>query len=78
MYDAGKNQIVISLRDHDEPIDQYSFKGTRLLSDIYNRCNVAIFEPAGDSEAAKDPEMEGCNGGRAQHVTEKLNMRACA
>lgn len=29
-------------------------RGARLLSEIYQRCNVAIYEPAGAEEALKD------------------------
>lgn len=33
-------------------------KGTRLLSDIYQRCNVAILEPSGFEEAILDPKWQ--------------------
>ncbi|CAI9776083.1 unnamed protein product [Fraxinus pennsylvanica] len=33
-------------------------RGTRLLSDIYQRCNVAIYKPAGHEEALKDSKWK--------------------
>nr|GMD89755.1 Retrovirus-related Pol polyprotein from transposon TNT 1-94 [Ipomoea batatas] len=38
----------------DENIDHVPVRGTRTLSDIYERCNVAVFEPANFTEAEKD------------------------
>ena len=34
--------------------DDPPVRGTRLLSDIYQRCNIAFYEPAGYEEALKD------------------------
>ena len=36
--------------------DDLPIRGKRLLSDIYQRCNVAIYEPASCEEALKDPK----------------------
>lgn len=41
----------------DENVDDPPVRGTRLLSDIYERCNVAVLEPANFDEA--------CNAGGA-------------
>ncbi|KAL0547185.1 hypothetical protein IC582_017113 [Cucumis melo] len=38
----------------NEIVDDASVRGTRLLSDIYERCNVAVCEPANYAEAKKD------------------------
>lgn len=42
----------------DELEDDPPIRGTRLLSDIYARCNVAIYEPANHEEALKDPKWK--------------------
>ncbi|XP_022853192.1 uncharacterized protein LOC111374707 [Olea europaea var. sylvestris] len=39
---------------HNELEDDPPIRGTRPLSDIYHRCNVALCEPAGHEEALKD------------------------
>ena len=38
-----------------ELVDDTPIRGTRSLVDIYQRCNVAVLEPA-DFEAAKDDQ----------------------
>jgi len=38
--------------------DDPSIRGTRLLSDIFQRCNVTICEPACCEEALKDPKWK--------------------
>ena len=43
---------------HNELEDEPSIRGTRLLSDIYQRCNVAICEPASYEETLKDPKWK--------------------
>lgn len=35
-------------------MDDQPIRGTRSLSDIYQRCNVAVFEPVGYEEAKID------------------------
>lgn len=39
---------------HNETVDDASVRGTRLLSDVYERCNIAVCEPADYTEAKKD------------------------
>lgn len=41
---------------NDENIDDPPVRGSRLLSDIYERCNVAVLEPENFTEAEKDPK----------------------
>lgn len=38
----------------DETVDKPPVRGTKLLSDIYQRCNVAVCEPAGFMEAKEN------------------------
>ena len=38
--------------------DDLPIRGKRLLSDIYQRCNVAIYEPASCEETLKDPKWK--------------------
>lgn len=38
-----------------EDVDELPVRGTRLLSDIYKKCSVAVLEPGGYEEAEKDP-----------------------
>uniref|UniRef100_M1C9C0 Uncharacterized protein n=1 Tax=Solanum tuberosum TaxID=4113 RepID=M1C9C0_SOLTU len=41
-----------------EQEDDHPVKGRKLLSDIYQRCNVAIYEPAGPVKAFQDPKWK--------------------
>ncbi|XP_038897360.1 uncharacterized protein LOC120085458 [Benincasa hispida] len=38
----------------NETVNDVPMRGTRLLSDVYERCNVALYEPADYAEAKKD------------------------
>lgn len=40
--------------DPDELVDDVPVRGTRSLTDIYQRCSVAVLEPAGYEEAKSD------------------------
>lgn len=42
----------------NESVDDPPVRGTRSLSDIYQRCNVALCEPADHEEALKDPKWK--------------------
>jgi len=42
------------LHNFEERVDHPLIRGTRSLSDIYQRCNVAVFEPAEYAEAERD------------------------
>ena len=48
--------IVDPLQNQDELIDDAPMRGTRLLSNIYERCNVAVLEPTGYWDAKEDPK----------------------
>ena len=48
--------ITNPLQNQDELIDDAPVRGTRLLSDIYERCNVAVLEPVGYWDAKEDPK----------------------
>ena len=50
-WDAKKNQNLEFL---DENIDGIPVRGIGSLSNIYQRCNVTIFEPVGFTKATKD------------------------
>ncbi|RVW24162.1 Retrovirus-related Pol polyprotein from transposon TNT 1-94 [Vitis vinifera] len=63
-WDAKKNQNFKFL---DENIDDIPLRGTKSLSNIYQRCNVAVFEPVGFNEAVEDKK------GRVT-MQEELNM----
>ena len=49
---SASKEIVQDLGDVDEAL----VKGTRLLADIYQSCNVAVLEPAEFEEAKNDPK----------------------
>ena len=51
----------------DENVDDPPVRGTRLLSNIYERCNVAVLEPADFTEAERDPKWVAA-------MQEELNM----
>ncbi|WVY90881.1 hypothetical protein V8G54_036395 [Vigna mungo] len=48
----GNNEL--GLQEENEDVDDESVRGTRLLSDIYQRCNVVVMEPSGYEEDATD------------------------
>jgi transposase InsO family protein len=50
-----KLQIDENIEDwENEMVDDVPVRGTRLLSDVYQRCNIAVCEPAGFEEAKLD------------------------
>jgi len=48
----GNNEL--ELQKENEDVDDKPVRGTRLLSDIYQRCNVVVMEPIGYEEAIND------------------------
>lgn len=56
LVDDSPLQSADLLPRQDELVDDFPVRGTRLLSDIYQRCNVAVFEPAGYWEAKEYPK----------------------
>lgn len=65
--DDSQSQIQRLSLDANEMEDEPPVRGTRLLSDIYQRCNVAVFEPAGYEEAKADQNWTNA-------MKEELNM----
>lgn len=47
-------QKDLEFQEENDNIDDEHVRGTRSLSDVYQRCNVAIIEPAGYEEVAAD------------------------
>ena len=47
-----ENNLKLEFKNED--IDDEPVRGTKALSDIYERCNVAIIEPVGYEEAVTD------------------------
>ena len=58
----------------DALVDDAPIRGTRLLSDIYQRCNVVVCESAGFHDAKKQSTLDGCNARGAFDDREKLNL----
>jgi len=52
-----KNQQTDDL-NQEGLVDHSPVRNTRLIADIYQRCNVAMLEPAGYQEAEKDPKWK--------------------
>jgi len=52
----GRNQTTELCQNELE--DDPPIRGTRLLSDIYQRCNIAVCEPSCCEEALKDPKWK--------------------
>ena len=50
------NQVPSLQLKEDELLDDIPVRGMRSLSDIYQRCNMAILEPSDFWEAKKDPK----------------------
>ena len=63
---SWKNDKIES-QEVNEDVDDEPVRGVRSLSDIYQRCNVAIMEPAGYEEAATDKKW-------IDAMKEELNM----
>ncbi|WVZ10601.1 hypothetical protein V8G54_015131 [Vigna mungo] len=49
-----KGNSELGLQEENEDMDDEPVRGTRLLSDIYQRCNVAIMEPGRYEDVATD------------------------
>ena len=50
------DQSEIPQLKEDELVDDVPVRGTRSLSDIYQRCNMVVLEPTDFSKAEKDPK----------------------
>ena len=51
---SWENEDKFEMQVENDDVDEEPVRGTRLLSDIYQRCNVAVMEPAGFKEATTD------------------------
>ena len=51
---SWENDKKLEFQEENANIDDEPVRGTRSLSDIYQRCNIAIIEPARYEEAAAD------------------------
>ena len=49
---SWENDKKLEFQKGNENMDDEPMRGTRSLSDIYQRCNVAVMEPTGYEEAA--------------------------
>ena len=58
-------QKDLEFQEENDNIDDEPVRGTKSLLNTYQRCNVAIIEPAGYEEVAIDKKMDGCNEGGA-------------
>ena len=72
-WDAKKNQNFEFL---DENIDDIHVRSTKSLFDIYQICNVAVFESAEFNEVVEDKKKKGCNVRGVQHDREKQHLGA--
>ncbi|CAL5368182.1 unnamed protein product [Camellia sinensis] len=51
---SWENDKKLEIQEENDDVDDEPVRGTKSLSDIYQRCNVAVMEPAGYEEAATD------------------------
>ncbi|KAM7489733.1 hypothetical protein LguiB_027217 [Lonicera macranthoides] len=49
-----ENDKTLEIQEENDDMDDVPVRGTISLSDVYQRCNVAVREPAGYEEAATD------------------------
>jgi transposase InsO family protein len=70
-WEDNKN---IEFQEENEDIDDEPIRGTRSLSDIYQRCNVAIMEPAGYAEAANDKKWINAMEEELKMIEKKPDM----
>ena len=54
-------------------VDDVPVRGMRLLSDVYQRYNIVVCEPANYEES----KLDDCNEGGAINDREKQNMDSC-
>ena len=51
---SWENDKKLEFQEENDDVDEEPIRGTRSLSDNYQRCNVVVMEPAGYEEAATD------------------------
>ncbi|XP_015167252.1 uncharacterized protein [Solanum tuberosum] len=76
-WDDSRNSVQktsswLNERDDDPPV-----RGTRLISDIYERCNVAIREPANPKDALKDPKWRNAIEEELFMIEKNLYVTTC-
>ena len=54
--DIERSQSKEIVQDLGDYVDEAPIRETRSLDDIYQRCNVAVLEPAKFEKAKKDPK----------------------
>jgi len=54
--DAERSASKEILQDLGDYVNEAPVRGTRLLDDIYQSCNVVVLEPAEFEEAKNDPK----------------------
>jgi len=74
--EVNQKQIKSNLLDSDENIDNQPVRGTTSLSDIYQRCNVAILEPSGFEEIVSNLKWQAAMEEELAMI-EKRDMKAC-
>ena len=62
---SWENDKKLEFQEENDDIDDEPIRGIRSLSDIYQRCNVAIIEPRGYEEATAYQKLDGYNEGGA-------------
>ena len=51
---SWKDDKQLEFQEEDDDVDEEPLRGTRLVSDIYQRCNIDVMEPARYEEAARN------------------------
>ena len=64
----------LEFQEENQDVDDEPVRGTRSLSDIYQRYNVAIMEPAGYEEAATDQKWINAMKEELKMIETKLDM----
>lgn len=59
-----------------EDVDDVPIRGIRTLFDLYQRCNIAILEPGGFMEAAKDEKWRYVMQEVLKMIRKEQHMRA--
>ena len=74
-WEDSKTKLETSFLDEME--DDPLVRSTRLLSEIYQRCNVAIYEPVDHEEALKESKWKDAMKEELFMIEKKQNLGAC-
>ena len=74
-WEDSKIELETSFLDERE--DDPPVRGTRLLSEIYQRCNVAIYKLADHEEALKESKWKDAMKEELFMIEKKQNLGAC-